>query len=258
MKEGCSLAKYEKVNSLYNASRIMKSFTHEHSIKRVTDISKELDLPKSTVSRLIRNLVAEGFLKKDKNSSRYMLGPSVFTLGGIYATSTLIFKEVTPVLTQIAYETEENVYISALKQYNVVYVNKSLGPYYADIISEIGSEQPAHLTSSGKVLLAAKNETYVDKMLEQSQLEDYSVEAIKQLKQDLAEIRERKYSINIGLLKEDNYSVAVPVYDGNGEVACSLTIIAPISRMSEVKTTKYLDILFEAAEEASDRLAFAI
>lgn len=249
---------YEKINSIYNASRVLKSFTHENSIKRVTDISQELNIPKSTVSRLIRNLVAEGFLMNDKNSSRYMLGPSVFTLGGIYATSTHIFKEVTPVLTSVAYETEESVFISALKQYNVIYVNKSLGPYYANLISEIGSEQPAHLTSSGKVILAAKNETYIDKMFEQEYMKSYSAEEIREFKEELAVIRNQKYSINIGLLIEENYSMAVPVYNHNGEVACTLTLIAPLSRMSDKKTKKYLNILFEAAEEASDRLAFSI
>lgn len=236
----------------------MKSFTHGQPAKRVTDIAQELNLPKSTVSRLIGNLVAEEFLVKDTNSRRYLLGPAVFTLGGIYATSTHIFKEVTPVLTQIAYETKENVYISVLKGYNVIYVNKSLGPYYADVISEIGARQPAHLTSSGKILLAAKNETYIDEMFKQKKLSRYSEGTIQQFKQELAEIEAQKYSINSGLLKEDNYSLAVPVYDGNGAVVCALTLIAPISRMSDLKTEKFLDILFEASEEASDRLAFAV
>lgn len=249
---------YKKVNAIYSASRIMKSFTHEQPAMRVTDIAKELDLPKSTVSRLIQNLVAEEFLVKDTNSSRYLLGPAVFTLGGIYATSTHIFKEVTPVLTQVAYETKENVYISVLKDHNVIYVNKSLGPYYSEVSSEIGAKLPAHLTSSGKVLLAAKNETYINEMFKQNNLGDYSEQAIHQFKQEIAKIQEQKYSINSGLLKDDNYSLAVPVYDGNGAVVCALTLVAPISRMSDLKIKKFLEILREASEEASDRLAFAV
>ena len=252
------MADYKKVNSIYSASRIMKSFTHGEPAKRVTDIAEELNLPKSTVSRLISNLVAEEFLVKDTNSRRYLLGPAVFTLGGIYATSTHIFKEVTPVLTQVAYETKENVYISVLKDYNVIYANKSLGPYYADIISEIGATLPAHLTSSGKVLLAAKNETYVNEMFKQKKLVGYTEEKIHLFKKELSEIAKQKYSINVGLLKEDNYSLAVPVYDGNGAVVCALTIIAPISRISEVKIEKFLETLFEASKEANDRLAFSV
>lgn len=251
------MTNYEKINSIHNASRILKSFTHEEPLKRVTDLSRELNLPKSTVSRLIRNLVEEGFLVKDTNSSSYLLGSSIFTLGGVYAASTHIFQEVTPVLTRIAYETKENVYISTLKGYNVLYVYKSLGPYYADLFSEIGVEQPAHLTSSGKVLLAMQKKDYSEKMFKETRFLDTSPKAIQQLREELDAIRKQQYSINTGLLKEDIYSIAVPVYNGKDEVACALTIIAPISRKSDKKINKYLKLLIEAAEEASDRLAFS-
>lgn len=155
---------YKKVNSIINALRIIKSFTHEQPVKRVTDIANELDLPKSTVSRLISNLVAEEFMVKDKDSNGYLLGPAVFTVGGVYLNSTHIFQEVTPVLTKVAYETKESVHISILRNYNVVYFNKSIGPYYADIKSDIGAERPAYLTSSGMVMLADKDDEFIDKM----------------------------------------------------------------------------------------------
>lgn len=135
-------------------------------------------------------------------------------------------------------------------------MNKSLGPYYSDIISEIGSEQPAYLTSSGRVLLAAKNETYINEMFRQLDIVSHPKIDGQTFRQELAQIEEQKYAISISLLKEDNYSIAVPVYDRNGAVVCALTLIAPISRMSEAKTKKFLDVLFEASEEASDRLAF--
>ncbi len=250
----------EKVNSVINALRIVRSFTHAQPVKRVKDISEELDLPKSTVSRLISSLVSEGFLAKDTDSSAYLLGPSIFTLGGIYLTSTHIFQEVTPVLTNVSFETKESVHISILKDYNVLYFNKSIGPYYSELESEIGIEQPAYLTSSGKVLLAGKDETYIENMLKDETVSFpvHSKEKIIKFKEELVQIRRQGYSLNIGLLKKDNYSIAVPVYDEYGEVACAISIIAPVSRMSDAKTKKFIQLLFEAAEEASERLAFAL
>ncbi len=251
---------YKEVKSVIHALKIISSFTHEQPVKRVTDIAKELTLPKSTVSRLISNLVAEEYLVKDKNSSGYLLGPAVFTVGGVYLHSTHIFQEVTPVLTDIAYETKESVHISILRGYNVVYFNKSMGPYYADIESNIGTERPAYLTSSGKVMLADQEEEYIDKMFEEKLLSytSHSVDNPEKFKEELAKIREQGYALSIGEMTSENYSLAVPVYDANDRVVCAIAIIAPIARMSEEKTKKFLNILLDAAAEAKERLEYAI
>ena len=69
------------LQSVQKGLQILKLFTIEKPVWRLTEIANTLQLNKSTVSRLVSDLVAEGFLQKE--GRKYSLGFSLLSISGV-------------------------------------------------------------------------------------------------------------------------------------------------------------------------------
>lgn len=251
---------HSNVTSVAKALRILDTYTHEKPMQRVGEIARQLGFPVSTTSRLIQTLVEEGFLNRSDSSSGYVLGPKILRLGGLFISRSKIYHEVSPLLNRLVVDLGETTHIAFLDGYEVVYLSKQLGPYYVTLESDVGLRNPAYTTSSGKVLLSDKDESFVKLMFE-GNIKKYAKHTITKyddFKVELDKVRQRGYASSISEMSEENFSFAVPVKDENGKIVCAITVVAPISRRSpKEREEKFIKILVEAGEMASERLAYA-
>lgn len=250
--------KTENLSSVSNAIKLLKSFTIDQPVKYVSELARELNVSKSTVSRLVKTLVEEEFLVKDTESQGYKLGYGVLTLGGLLVSNNELYKEVGPVLSDVVIETGESAHLAKLEGSRVIYISKREGPYFSDILTQIGRYNPAHATSSGKVLLAYEDASFVDQLFNEG-VETFTEHTIVnpiQFKKELKKIREQGYALSISELTEGNFSMASPVYNYEGQVVSSIAIIGPLSRFNKTKVQQYRKVLFKASKEASERLGY--
>jgi DNA-binding IclR family transcriptional regulator len=71
------------IQSVQRAAAILRCFTQTDSDLGVTTLSKQLELHKSTVSRLLSTLEREGFVEHIPETGKYRLGLGLITLAGI-------------------------------------------------------------------------------------------------------------------------------------------------------------------------------
>ena len=76
------------------------------------------------------------------------------------------------------------------------------------------------------------------------------------MKKELEKVRRQGYAISIEEISKNNYSIAVPVRDANGKVACAITVVGPLSRVNKGKLEQFIRIMKDAAQDASERLGY--
>lgn len=246
------------LSSVTKALRVLKVFSSKRPVWRVGELADKLDLSKSTASRIIQTLVEEGFLIKDTESPGYRLGSATLALGGHFVSNNELYQEVAPVLNKLVLETGETAHIAIKNNRKVLYLNKQIGPFYSDIETQTGSDNPVHATSSGKILLAYSDEATIETILG-GELEAYTEHTVTnplQIKKQLKEIRDLGYALSRSELMPDNYSIATPVFNYNGEIVCAITLVGPITRLTKQKEERFTRLLIRAAEEASERLGY--
>lgn len=96
------------LSSVKNALRILRSFSIDEPEKRVSDLAAELNLSKSTVSRLLATLASEDFVTKDSETNRYKLGVSVLALSGVVTQNLEIYREAQPHIERSRGQTGRN------------------------------------------------------------------------------------------------------------------------------------------------------
>src|SRR5699024_152084 len=248
----------QRLSSVTNALRILKSFSTFEPRKRVTELSESLGLAKSTVSRLLSTLASEGFVIKDKKSNAYQLGLSVLTLGGIVTNNLEIHKEAAPVLNNLVNDTGETAHLAIMDGIDTIYIHTVECNYPVLILSHLDRIHPSYCTSSGNVLLAFNNNNIVEQVIENRLITHMrnSITHPDKLRRELETIRQEGYAVSTEELTEGTRSVAAPIKDHTGKVVSAITVVGPIQRIKDNKIPVLSKAVIEAGKEASERLGY--
>jgi len=252
--------KKSRIQSLERGFEILKCFSADKPILRLTDITNKLDISKATVFRYISTLKDLGYLRKDDEFKGYKLTIKVLDLG-FAALNTLGFLGIsTPYLEELAHRCQESASMAVLDEFSVVYIARSATKRWMSTNLQIGAKLPAYCTSLGRVLLAYKPFSELKKTLEQEKLKSYTSYTITDLdvlQKELIKIRENGYAINNQELEIGLLSSAAPIFDHKGEVVAAINISMSSARVSldELKQ-KFIPILVKAANQISNALMY--
>lgn len=255
-----SLKKLEKrdfvLQSVQNGMRILQLFTQEKPVWGVTEISKALQIHKSSVSRLISDMVAEGFLQKEQN--KYGLGYSLLYLSGVITTHLEIQREAKEPLKELVDQLGETAHIAVLEGTGITYVTKIECENPVELLSSIGRKNPVSCTSSGKVLLAYQSEGVIQQVIDAGLIKEgpNSVVNPEVLRKQLKEITKRGYSVCIEELHKAAVSIAAPIRDYTGEVVAAVSIVSTTERIRKDKMDQFIEAIIRTGNEISLNLGF--
>jgi len=246
------------LHSLKKAIRLLRCFTVDEPEKGITELAKALKMPKSTVQRMVMTLADEGFLQKNPQTQRYRLGMSILGLSGVITSSNDLYNESMPVLRRLVNTVDETAHLAILEGMEVVYLMKVECNHPVRLITHLGSRNPLHCTSSGKVILAHKDPSFIDQVLSGG-LNKYASATITDpnvLLKQLQEIRSQGYAYDVNEMDEGTVSVAAPVRDFTGEVVAAINVVGPIQRFAPHKIPQYAGKVKQAALEVSRQLGY--
>ena len=144
--------------SLERGLAILSSFHANRSLIGVSELSRGLDLSRSTAHRYVTTLAKLGYLQQDPESKRYRLGPKVLDLGFSALNSMDLLEISAPYLRQLSDETQHTVNLAILDGIEVVYIERCRttrpGQQDIDLNLHVGARLPAYCTAMGKAILA--------------------------------------------------------------------------------------------------------
>lgn len=250
----------EIVQSVDRALQLLSAFETDLQELSIQQFSEILNLPKSTVHRLITTLVHRGFVEQDSQTRNYRLGLRLYALGTKVVATRGINSEAAPVLRELIEQCGETASVSVLDDTEAVIIEKIESNQTIRVTSQIGNRNPLHCTGSGKVFMAYANPEVVDKILKQiSPLKRYTKNTITdpiKLKENLAEIKARGYALDDEEIFDDQFCISAPVRNSKGEVFAAITVSGPLNRIKAKEPDKIGARVVEAADELSRRLGW--
>lgn len=231
---------------LKRAAAILEAVASTPTGLTVAAIAVETMLPTPTAHRMVRSLAKLGLLDGQGRGALYRLGPRLLGLarGGDVPNRTRIAAKA--ILTPIANRLGAVGFLTRLVGGQVdtvvqVIPEAPLGPVVLP-----GSSLPLHATASGKVFLAAMEETALAPILSRK-LTRYGPGTIvdaTRLRQELAAVRKRGYASCLSEYDTGVFSLAVPVADSERPAAFALGAVgfesAMLSRHSEAGLARLL------------------
>jgi DNA-binding IclR family transcriptional regulator len=117
-------------------------------------ISRVVQLPRSTTYHLLHTLIREGFVVHLPEEGRYGLGLSAYELATGYRRQAPLQRLARVPLAELVDRCGHNAHLAVLHGREVVYVIEERAPGRPPLVTDVGVRLPAHLTASGRAMLA--------------------------------------------------------------------------------------------------------
>jgi IclR family KDG regulon transcriptional repressor len=225
-------------NSLERALMLLKAVERTPGGLRHAEISRQLEIPKSTCSYILRRLEHGGYVFREDGTGRYRLGLATVALAYGALREIGIHSVAEPALYKLTSETGLSAGIGVLQGGCVLLVDRVEGPafvnqavqarsYRARSQRDVGRELPAHSTSLGKVLLAYLPREQVTELVSQRGLRRFTRKtnvSEARLMEELDLIRKCGWAIANGEAYMDLRALAAPVFDAEGRVRAAVAL----------------------------------
>lgn len=222
----------------------------------VTDLAERVDLPKSTVARLLSALETEGAIEQSHVGGDYRLGSAIQEIAGGSSQGRSLIAAAQPFLMDLSEQTREASGLDILEGREIQFIDIVESGQDVQIRDWTGEGGPAHSLSAGIAILAhmSKQElkTYIGGGLEP--ITPHTLQTAEALHDRLAQARSAGYVWVYEEFAEGINSVAAPVFGPEGVVA-ALRIHGPTYRFPDPDHSHDIGLLVAAAaEQLSEQL----
>lgn len=223
------MAKNE-IGSVKTTFKILESIKEKKAVG-VTDLSKALNIPKSTAFSHLNTLSNEGYLVVD--DGQYSLALPFLDLGHNARTNSELFEVAKPKIKDLAEQTGEVANLMTEENGQGVYLYITLGENAVKFDTYPGKQVPLYSTALGKAIVASRPPEWRDEYLSSIDpvpITENTITDIDELRDELEQVREQGYALDRQERAEGLRCVAVPILDGE-RCKGALSVAAPVIRL---------------------------
>lgn len=223
-------------------------FSHEELTS--AEVARCLDINRSTAFRFLVTLEESGYLVKTPDS-KYRLSVKVSALGQIAHNRMELISTVHPHLVNLSNTTGESAHLAIIDNAtHVTFIDKSIGSLWLKMDITLGYTQLAHLTGTGKAILAYETDQFINQYIREANFEQLTPNSIKNAKEllhILDQIREQGYSHDNEETELGLTCFAVPILTPSEHPIAAISSSGPTTRMIANKE-KHISLLKKTAE----------
>jgi DNA-binding IclR family transcriptional regulator len=138
-----------------NTLRILVHLAAQRGPIAASTLATALELPRSTVYRLLGVLEDSGFVLHFPEERRFGIGISAFELSSGFSRQEPLTRLGHPILASLVDHIGESAHLAVLHGRDVLYLIEERAPRRPTLITDVGVRLPSQLTASGRAMLAA-------------------------------------------------------------------------------------------------------
>lgn len=219
-----------KVKSLAKAMEVLECFSLARPELGVTEIAGQTGLHKSSVHNILTTFEQMGYVHKNPQTNRYMLGYGLLSFSRIITNHMGIGQVMLPYLRKISQTIREISYLGIPAGPDVLYLDAYEDTALVVNRNILGERAPLYCTGLGKAMLAYHEDPLSMLPQPMQAFTDATITSPDALMQDLAQTRARGYAIDNMEHEYGVKCVAVPVFGTNQQVCCAVSVSGPSLR----------------------------
>ena len=219
------------------------------------EISEKSGLHLSTTHRLLNDLATGRFVEHPQPGS-YRLGMRLLELGNLVKGRLNVRDAALAPMRELHKLIQQPVNLSMRQGDEIVYIERTYSERSGmQVVRAIGGRAPLHLTSVGKLFLAADDPQRVRAYATRTGLSGHTKNSLTQLpalERELSKVRQHGNAHDNEELELGVRCLAAGIYDDQGILVAGLSISAPAGRLEEA----WLPKLQATAREISATLGY--
>lgn len=247
------------IPSLDRALDIIEYLAAAQSPITLKQIAKDLEIPVTSVFRMLKNFTARGYVNELKNGySSYVLGYKILSIASSFERNSSFQAVSKRIIVQLANEIQQTVQLGVWRNGNLIYIDQALSSAPLSVIAPLYEPIAINVSASAKVILGYLSEKEQRNALNNCEFSRLTGHTITDRELFLKEIQrsqvlgygldDEEFAIGIGCL-------AVPIFDEKNTCIASLGITGSIKNYREQKSfEKMLLALREASAQITSNL----
>ncbi|MBO1073936.1 IclR family transcriptional regulator [Roseomonas marmotae] len=247
----------DQAGSLPRALRLLRLLGEGEALgMRLAELADAAGLPRPSAHRILRALVAEGFVEHDAERRRYRLGLSLFQLAARAGQAGGLRDIARPALLRLTASLGETVFLLVRNGFDAVCIDRSAGPLpIMTFTGDIGGRVPLGIGQGSSAILAHLPPGEQDEVIRHNlpRIEEFGGMDEGHLRQELERIRREGYSATHGILP-GMAGLGVPVLDAEGRAVAALSIGTTTDRLDAARRASVAAALRQEAVAIGARL----
>jgi IclR family transcriptional regulator, acetate operon repressor len=246
-----------QVQSLTRGLSILECLGLAEGGLTLTDIGQRVQLPPSTVHRLLATLEKMGYVYQAGELGRWYVGLQAFTVGSSFLSSRDFVAQSHPYMRRLMDQSGETVNLAILDGTEAVFVDQVQCREMMRTIVKLGSRAPLHASGVGKAMFASLPDDQIDAILKVRGLPRITGNTIttpETMWSSIRVIRQRGWSFDDEEHAIGTRCVGAPIYDEHAETLGAISLAGPSSRLPDERIKQLGPLVAHTAEELSRRL----
>lgn len=253
--EGQSVASRKTIDKAF---RVLTVFSHAQPELSVGELSDQLGMHKSIVSRVASTLCAWRMLEKDLHSQKLRIGERAYQLGSLYAPRRSLARIAKPHMDELVGKTGHSSHLSVIEGREILVVATVESPTALRVIMRLGERRSLHSTAAGKLFLAFQP-NLLDEILSRrvAAFTSSTISSSAALRREIARVRREAIASNDGENSVGAGAVAAPVLDREGKMVAALSTVFPLAVVNTGELKKLNRLTAAVARSISAELGFS-
>lgn len=215
------------------ALRLLEALASHNAPVRLSDLSRENGLNKSTAYRMLETMSQLGYVQQDEPNGRYMITSKMWQIG-VRAFQRIDIRNLArPFLETLSRETDEPAVLAIVEGGDVVIVDRCASSQAVQTISQVGSRTAIHCSSLGKAYLMVDTETKLKTLRRPLQrFTPQTITRLDELRINLATCINAGVATAFDEYREGVSGVSAPVLGSDGMVHGMIGFTLPTARVS--------------------------
>jgi IclR family transcriptional regulator, carbohydrate utilization repressor len=217
------------------------------------EISEKAGLHPSTAHRILNDLAIGRFVDRPQPGS-YRLGMRLLELGNLVKGRLNVRDAALLPMRELHKQIQQPVNLSMRQGDEIVYVERAYSERSGmQVVRAIGGHAPLHLTSVGKLFLAADDPQRIRAYATRTGLQGHtknSITSVEALERELSKVRQYGQASDNEELELGVRCMAAGIYDDQNKLVAGLSISAPSGRLED----EWLPKLKDTARNISEAL----
>lgn len=259
MDTGNGLSSGSAVKSLQSALRLLDLVGRARGGARVKDLAALSGVNPSSVSKMLSTLAAQGFVRRDDATRRYLLGYKLIELSTNLIESMDIRATARPVLETLEAATDEVINLAAYHMGDLIYIDKYEGTRSLRMHSKIGGRAGWANTAVGKAVFAnlpEHEQAYLMENISFIQKTPASITSREMFLAEIADVAARGYAVDLEENEEGIVCVGAAVLDYSEKAVGAVSISWPVVRGGLARLDELRVLVQKACKEISRGMGY--
>ncbi len=251
---------FKRVPAIDKCFAILQLFAESRHSLGISEISKHLELSKSTVFNIMYTLKDLEILEQC-NDGKFQFGTQLYLLGNETGKRSELIQTIHPYLDKINRETKLSAFLGIRSDLRAIIIDKVDTAYDIKISSEIGMHLPLLAGAGGKALLCQLEDEEIDQILTQNTLKQLTSKTCidkTRFKAEVLKIREEGIAFDDEEYIEGVVAFSVPLKTYRRDFQIAIWAVGLKQQVSSASITEISDFLRKISNAIHQRFSPAV